>query len=270
MSRYLWTRKTVAKCHAGELGHGARTKAGENLLITRLQPVEKRSTMEKRALAANATFSPPPPPRRVETTDIREGSIQKENDIAVLRLECPPPIPLHRIDLSFKYFKMNLFNISLYLSRSLRIKRKFCRSNNFPSKIFFQSIERNTRFHWGEKKKRTWSSRVIYFVYNYSYIIYLSRNHSLNFCLKLFAKYWTQFWNYFSFQWEKKKKKNSLCSVLSVQIAIVYDTPRSEISNKGNEAKRVCDIILRICTLGRGWCWNVVRKSGNTQIFISI
>lgn len=161
MSRYLWTRKTVAKCHAGELGHGARTKAGENLLITRLQPVEKRSTQWRNAL------SPPTPPSSFfHWIWRRNNGYTRRIDPKRKRYRRPSTriSPTHshctRIDSSFN-FKVNLFNISLYLSRLLRIKRKFRRSDNFSSMIQdIFPIHWEKRFHWG--KKRTWSSRVIY------------------------------------------------------------------------------------------------------------
>lgn len=150
----------MAKCHAGELGHGARTKAGENLLITRLQPVEKRSTQWRNAL------SPPPPlstlpPLQILSRDWRRnngytgrrgggegggggGSIRKENDIAVLRLECPPPVPLRRIDSSFN-FKVNIYLIFRYiLSRSFKkFKQKFQRSGKFTLNSTIQDIFSN-------------------------------------------------------------------------------------------------------------------------------
>lgn len=149
MSRYLWTRKTVAKCHAGELGHGARTKAGENLLITRLQPVEKRSTQWRNALSPPTPSLPSPSPpllRLASKQRIYEKDRSEKKTISpFFDSNVPHLIPFHRIDSSFN-FKLNLFNISLYLSRSLRIKRKFRRSGNFSSTI--QDI---FPIHWGEK-----------------------------------------------------------------------------------------------------------------------
>lgn len=117
-------------------------------------------TMEKRALAANAIFLLLPLDLASKQRIYEKDRSEKKTISPSFDSNVPHPSHCTRIDSSFN-FKMNLFNISLYLSRSLRIKRKFRRSGNFSSMIQdIFPIHWEKRFHWG--KKRTWSSRVIY------------------------------------------------------------------------------------------------------------
>lgn len=91
-------------------------------------------TMEKRALAANATFLFPPLDLASKQRIYEKDRSEKKTISPSFDSNLPHPSHCTRIDSSFN-FKVNLFNISLYLSRSLRIKRKFRRSGNFSSMI---------------------------------------------------------------------------------------------------------------------------------------